>query len=501
MHKEVVLQVKEMSKNFGGTRALHKVDLDFFPGEIRGLVGENGSGKSTVTSIISGMQKASSGKMYFKGEEWNPDTMVQAQRNGISMVLQEANTIPNCSVAENIFAGRLDEFTQFGFLNRSKLNKDANELLVKHGVKHIKAEDSINQYNFEDRKLIEIVRCVDDNTEILVVDETTTALCHEGRELLFSLINKMKDNNKTIIFISHDLDEIMTQCTALTVLRDGDIIGSLEGDELKKEGAVEVIRYMMVGREIGNDFYRNDFEATCEKEVALSFKNVYVNGVEDFSLDVRKGEIVGIGGLSGSGMHDIGKAAFGIERVSSGTIETYGHAITTPLEAVGCSMGYISKNRDKEALILEGSIKDNIVLPSLSKLSKGSYISPVSEKRVCNKEMGAFRIKAANGNQWVNTLSGGNKQKVSFAKWTAKDVEILIMDCPTRGVDVGVKKEMYQLIHEMKKQGKAILMISEELAELIGMADRLLILKDHKISKEFERSETLTESMIIEHMI
>ena len=288
-----------------------------------------------------------------------------------------------------------------------------------------------------------------------------------------------------MVFVSHDMDEILEQCSVLTVLRDGDIIGELSRKEMDAPDAVKKIRYMMVGREIGEKYYREDFDVSHKPEVALEFQDVSFGQIEHFSLKLHKGEIVGFGGLSGCGMHEIGRAAYGIEKLSSGKVIRNGKEIKTPLQAIESGIGYISKNRDTEALILNGSIQDNIVLPSLTALSHKTFINPKDEKAMANKEIDAFRIKCNSGKQYVNTLSGGNKQKVSFAKWTAKGSDVIIMDCPTRGVDIGVKQSMYALIENMKKEGKAILMISEELSELIGMADKLIIMKDFKVTKEF----------------
>lgn len=501
MSRETIIEVKNMCKNFGPTKALRGVNLKFNRGEIRGLVGENGSGKSTVTSIIAGMQKASSGEMYYKGEKWDPSTMVEAQLQGISMVLQEANTIPNCSVAENIFAGRFDEFSKFGFLNMKKVNEEAQKMLDDFGITNIKATDSINTHGFEDRKLIEIVRCVSENTEVFVVDETTTALSLEGRQLLYKLIHKLKDEGKAVIFISHDMDEILEQCTHLTVLRDGEIQGHLDRHEMDMENAEQLIRYMMVGREIGEAYYRTDYESSHQKEIALELKNISFGSIRNFSLTLHKGEIIGFGGLSGCGMHEIGRAAFGLEKLESGTVVCGERTIASSQAAIAAGIGYISKNRDQEALILEGAIGDNIVFPSLSSLSRGGFISPKAENQMALKEIDNFRIKCHSQKQWVNTLSGGNKQKVSFAKWTAKNSEVLIMDCPTRGVDIGVKQFMYALIAQMKKEGKAIILISEEMAELIGMADKIIVMKDFEVTKEFIRDRELSETDMIEYMI
>lgn len=352
------------------------------------------------------------------------------------------------------------------------------------------------------------MRAVTDKTELLIVDETTTALSLEGRKILYELIHRMADEGRAVVFISHDMEEIMEQCSVITVLRDGLITGEFSEEDLagvsnpeERKACERAIRLPMVGREIGDRYYREDFAPTCQKEAALELQNLSFGAVQDFSLTLRRGEIVGIGGLSGCGMHEIGRAAFGIEKLQKGQVLCGGKQITSCRGAVAAGMGYISKNRDQEALILQGSIRDNIVFPSLDKISRRTFISPGEEKRIADKEIQAYRIKCRDGGQWVNTLSGGNKQKVSFAKWTAMGSSVLIMDCPTRGVDIGVKQAMYQMIEEMKREGKAIIMISEELSELIGMADRLIIMKDFKIKKEFPRSASLKESDIIEYMI
>lgn len=497
MEKELLIEVKNMTKFFGPTQALKGVDMRFYRGEIRGLIGENGSGKSTVTSIIAGMQAASGGTMTYKGQSWKPENMVEAQKAGISMVLQEANTIPDCTVAENLLAGRFDEFSKFGFVSMKKANAEAEKMLLSFGITNIHAKDSINKLTFEDRKLIEIVRCVSDETEVFVVDETTTALSLEGRQILYEL----KEKGKCVIFISHDMDEILEQCTDLTVLRDGNIIGHLNREEMDAPDAVQRIRYMMVGREIGEAYYREDYDTSHSDEIALELKNVSFGPIKDFSLTLHKGEILGFGGLSGCGMHEVGRAAFGLEKLESGSVVRNGKEIKTCLQAIESGIGYISKNRDKEALILDGSIQDNIVLPLLPSLEHGTFINPASEKDRADKEIDSFRIKCGTGKQWVNTLSGGNKQKVSFAKWTARGSEVLIMDCPTRGVDIGVKQSMYALIAQMKKEGKAIILISEEMAELIGMADKIIIMKDFRKSGEVMRAPELKETDIIEYMI
>lgn len=459
-------------------------------------------------SIASGMQPSTSGEMFFKGQPWHPESMVYAQEQGISMILQEANSIPNLTVAHNIFAGHEKDFTRHGIFNNGRMVKAAQEILEKFGITHIKAGDSINKYSFEDRKLVELVRCVTDDTEILVVDETTTALSLEGREILYRVVHDLAGRDKAVVFISHDIDEIFEQCNVLTVLRDGEIIGNVEQEEIRlyqdpahKKEIIRKVQHMMVGREMGEKYYREDFQASCDDQIALEMDNITFGPIRNFSLTLKKGEIVGIGGLSGCGMHDVGRAAFGLEKIKRGCVRRNGKEIHTALDAIRQGIGYISKNRDTEALIMNGSIADNIALPSLDKLSRNTFISPKKEGALVEKQVDLLSIKCNNKKQYVNTLSGGNKQKVSFAKWMANESDVIIMDCPTRGVDVGVKQSMYRIMEEMKASGKAIIMISEELSELIGMSDRLLIMKDYQIRGEFQRDADLKQTDLIEYMI
>lgn len=501
MGNEVILVCKDIVKKFGPVNALNGVDFEVRRGEIRGLIGENGSGKSTLTSIMAGMQKATSGTMEYKGKPWNPVTMAEAQEQGVCMILQESNTIRGCTVAENIFAGQIKKFSKFGVVNMRKMIAEAQKLLDSFGVGKIRAADAIDKYSFEDRKMIEIVRSVSSDTEVLVVDETTTALSFDARELFYGLMKKLAEQNKAVIFISHDMNEILEQCTDLTVLRDGNIIGHLTGEEMRQPGAPERIRYMMVGREIGDAYYRSDYDVSHLEEVALEFRDVSVGPIKNFSLELHKGEIIGFGGLSGCGMRLIGRAGFGLERLSSGGVYKNGKKIADPLTAIRNGIGYVSKDRDTEALILSASIADNITFPSLDALSRFTFINPRKEKSLVKREVKRYLIKCNSPRQLVSTLSGGNKQKVSFAKWTAKGSDVIIMDCPTRGVDIGVKQAMYAFIAQMKREGKAILLISEELPELIGMADKIIILKDFAVSGEFTRSADLKETDIIGSMI
>ena len=305
---EPILQMKNINKKFGHVIALKDVNLDVYPGEIRGLIGENGSGKSTISSIAAGMQKATSGDMYFKGDKWQPANMIDALKGGIGMIVQESGTIAGVTVAENIFLGHEDRFVKMGIKNTNAMNREANELLKKYGFDRIKAGDMVENYNFEDRKLVEIVKATYFGPKIVVIDETTTALSQEGREELYKQMNRIREEGNTVIFISHDLPEVLRMSDTITVLRDGDYIDTVKSSEIDEDG----LKKLMVGREVTGDYYRADYGEKVSDEVVMSVKNVTVPGlIENITFDLHKGEILGFGGLSESGMHEVGKAIFG----------------------------------------------------------------------------------------------------------------------------------------------------------------------------------------------
>ncbi len=496
----LILEVHQMTKLYGSITALKNVDFKAYRGHVVGLIGENGSGKSTLTSIIAGMQNATSGQMIFKGKPWNPKSMIEAEKNGVSMILQESNTIPNVTVAENIFAGKEPQFTHWGIFNKKKMISEANQLLKGYQLDFIRAEDEINQYSFEERKLIEIVRSIHAETELLIIDETTTALSHEGREILYKLIKEMTDQSKAVIFISHDMDEIIERCDIFTVLRDGEERGTLNKTTDQINQQLSELRRLMVGRVIGENLFPKKKRMNAGNRVAHMNK-ITAGKLKDFSLDLYEGQILGLGGLSGSGMHDIGRILFGLAKIDDGEVEIYNTKVKNSKIAVENGMAYISKNRDLESLIGEDSIRMNLVYPSLPDIKKKMFVRPSDESHLANQQIKELAIKCESGNQTVNTLSGGNKQKVAFGKWLAKQSEVIIMDCPTRGVDIGVKEAMYQIIENMRREGKAILLISEELPELINMSDKILVMKDYKVSKVFDNTEDLEEIDIVEHMI
>lgn len=508
---EVVMECRGITKTFGPVVALDRVDLTVRRGEVRGLIGENGSGKSTVTSIFSGMQPADSGEMLYKGRPWKPSSMQWAATQGVGMIVQETGTVPEITVAENMFLCEANRFALFGgsgkkwgLINGRAMVKAAQKALDDIGASHIRADAVTNTLDMQDRKLVEVAKVWMQDPEIIVVDETTTALSQAGRDIIYGLMDRMRESNRAVVFISHDLDEIKERCDTLTVLRDGHIIRTFEREEYDDDA----IRSSMIGREMQGDYYRGDWDGSYGDRVVIEIRNGNLGDqMADFNLQVHEGEILGIGGLSHCGMHTVGKVFFGDVKPASGEVLVYskkaeGEPVVNPAFAMKRGIGYVAKDRDVESLNTQTSIRDNIAIAGLDRIAIADFLITYGRERAYVEEQReTMQIKCFSIDQEVSQLSGGNKQKVVFGKWIGAGSDILILDCPTRGIDVGVKQAMYQMMYRMKKEGKTIIMISEEMAELMGMADRLVIMKDGRIMKEFARSPELSDHEIIKYMI
>ena len=497
---EVRLQVQNLCKTFGITKAVQNVSFNINKGEVHALIGENGSGKSTLTNMLTGIYSIDSGHFILDGKEVHPKNQVEANNEGISIIVQELGTLSGLTVAENIFLGHEDRFVKFGIKNTGAMNRQAQELLNKYGFNRIRANAMVDDYNFEDRKLVEIVKATYFNPKIVVIDETTTALSQEGREELYKHMNRIRAEGNTIIFISHDLPEILRMSDTITVLRDGVYIDTVKSSDIDEEG----LKKLMVGREVTGDYYRADYGETISDEVVMTVKNVTVPGlIKNINFELHKGEILGFGGLSESGMHEIGKACFGASFDREGTVVLAdGTHIDNIPTAIHHSIAYTSKDRDNESVVMNQGIGDNICLPSLDALKNGvGLLSDRKMKDFANEYAKEMSVKMVNTDQFVSDLSGGNKQKVVLARWIGKDSDILVLDSPTRGIDIKVKQDIYQLMDRMRKSGKSIIMISEELMELIGMCDRIIIMKDGEISGELMRSRDLDENSLIAKMV
>jgi len=498
MENSNILVAEKVSKSFGPVNALSDVDITIGSGEIRGLIGENGSGKSTFASICAGIQRADSGTLLLCGQEYKPGNTIDAMNRGVSMVIQEQGTISGISVAANIFLGKEKLFRKHGILNAARMEQEAQKLLDFIGADFIKAHDIIDTLTFEDRKLVELARTQYCDPKLWIIDETTTALTVTGRELLYKLMKKTRDKGCSVLFISHDIDEIQRMCDSLTILRDGVVTANLYKEDFDEDK----IKQLMIGREMSGHYYREDTQGTCSDESVLEAREVCAGILKNVTVSLHKGEILGLGGLNDCGIHELGKVMAGLISPDSGKVYEYGTKEVTDIGwAVDHGIGYVSKNRNTESMMPVGSIADNICLPSLKELSLHKLIRKKTQKTFAEKWSETLEVKSNSVYQFCNALSGGNKQKVVLAKWLGKDSSILILDCPTRGIDIKTKASIYHLIEDLKKKGKSILLISEELPELIGMSDRIVILKDGAVSGEFQRAEGLTEAKLIQKMI
>jgi ribose transport system ATP-binding protein len=387
-----------------------------------------------------------------------------------------------------------------GIKNTQAMNKRAQELLDQYGLSHIKATTVIDHYGFEERKLVEIVRSTYFDPKILVVDETTTALSQSGRDKLFDVMRHVRELGHCVIFISHDMSEVLDMSDRISILRDGDYITTVE----KRDVDEEQLKTLMVGRKMEDHYYRDDYpdySSLPASEVAIRAEHLKVPGqLDDVSLEIHRGEIVGIGGLSECGMHEVGKALFGASYDREGTVMLAdGTEVNDINTAINHSIAYTSKDRDNESLLNNDSIEDNITLPSMRDM--GKFLSDKKLRAFADKYAELMSVKMVNVSQYVSALSGGNKQKVVLARWLGKGSEILILDSPTRGIDIKVKASIYALLEQMRSEGKAVLIISEEIMELIGMCDRIYVMKDGKIAGELTRRPDLTEQDLIAKMV
>jgi len=499
MSREILIHIEDVYKHFGATKAIDGVSVDVYKGEVCGLVGENGSGKSTLLSLLAGIQQSDSGQMTLEGNSYTPKNLAEANKKGISMIVQEANTLKGLTVAENMFLGIEESFMKHGLRDIKKMNRLAKERLEQSGLYDVEPEQDVAQYSMEQRKMIELVKASAIQPKLLMIDETSTALSQTGRDELYKLINDTKQRGDSVLLISHDLQEVLRFCDRIIVLRDGKVVTEVEAAGIDENQ----LKKLMVGRELTGKYYREDYGTEISENVVLKVRDLSCGKkVKNISFDLHEGEILGFGGLSESGMHELGKAIFGIEYDVSGDITLQdGTKVTGIKDSVKYDIGYISKNRDTESLFNQMDVTDNISATCMNRIAKHGFVTPRKMKAFAKEQGTLLSIKMNGPEQIVGTLSGGNKQKVVLTKWIVRGTEIFIMDSPTRGIDVGVKGVIYSMLDELRKQGKALIVISEELLELIGMCDRILILKDGEIAKEFYRSPELSEEELVQYMV
>lgn len=491
MKDNIVLRLESIVKTFPGVKALDGVQLDVRRGEVHALCGENGAGKSTLMKIIAGAQGYTSGHMYVNGQEVVFHSTKEAERQGIAMIYQEFNMVPDMTVAENMYLGRFPK-TSYGAVDWKKLYKDAQEVLDRLGLK-FDCKTKVRNLSVAESQMTEIAKCLTIGAKVIIMDEPTAALTDEEINILFEIIDDLKKKEISILYISHRMDEIFRISDRLTVFRDGKYIATKEITETDYDDVVS----MMVGRSVTNLYPERHYE---KKEVAFELKNVCGKGVHDVSLKLHQGEILGIAGLLGSGTIELSKIVYGAFPMTSGEIYVDGEKkdCRTPKKALKAGIGFVSDDRKQEGLVLIRNIRENVSLSSLEKISKGIHIDKKKETENIDVQVKRMKIKISGLQQLAGKLSGGNQQKVVFAKVLEANPSILILDEPTRGVDVGAKAEIYQIMDELTKSGKSIILISTDLPELIGMSDRVIVMREGHQVFEIPK-EKVNQEIILAH--
>ena len=488
---EPILQVKHISKVFPGVKALTDVTADFYPGEVHTLVGENGAGKSTLIKIISGVYTPTEGEVILEGKKMDFHTPGQAIDAGITVIHQELSIANHLSVAENIFLG-CEPKKKNGLLDRKKMERDAQEVLDFMKV-DLKATALAGRLNAAQQQMIEIAKVITKNSKVVIMDEPTSSLSEKEIDALFTQVKMLKEKNVAIIYITHRLKELTEICERVTVLRDGCKVDTMMVADVTEKDIVA----SMVGREMGD--YYNKEEHTRGREM-LRVEILCQKGVfENISFTAYAGEIVGFSGLVGAGRTEVMEAIFGATKIDSGKIFVEGKEVQihNPREAIALNIGLVTEDRRRTGLLLKKKIKENIALPSLpNHCRKGGFLDDKWETEVSEDYMKKLKIKAPNIHTILNTLSGGNQQKVILAKWLVADSKILILDEPTRGIDVNARSEFYTLMNEFVDNGGCIIMISSEMPEILGVADRVIVMREGKISGELTREEANEQSII-----
>ncbi len=489
---DFILEMRKISKSFAGVPALKDVSIRCRRGSVYGLVGENGAGKSTLMKILAGAYKADAGQIIFKGERREGASAGEVIDKGISIIYQELALVPQMSVAENIFLGREPRFA-LGILNLKELHAKAEALLKRLGLS-LDTSLPVSELTVAQRQLVEIAKALSQNADLIVMDEPSAILAGSELDQLFDIIESLVAQGVTIIYISHRLDEVFRIADEVTVLKDGELVATKPIHELDRSTLVE----LMVGRPLDEIFPRTDHE---QGELVLVAENVSTDSIlEGASLALYAGEILGIAGMVGSGRTELARALFGADPLTSGSISLVageGKAWSNPAQAIDSGLAFVPEDRKSQGLFTSLSVRVNITLPILSRLSRFGVLERRLEDNLVEQAKERLSIVMASANQEAQYLSGGNQQKVVLAKWLETNPLVVILDEPTRGVDVGAKFEIYKLMRQLNDRGIAIVMISSELPEVIGMSDRILVMNDGRIVGEVAQPEA-TEARIIE---
>ncbi len=489
---EPVLSIRNLSKSFSGVQALQDVSVDFYPGEVHAIMGENGAGKSTLMKVLFGIYKRDCGEIIYKGKPVQFKHTADALNQGIAMVQQELSTIMERSVAENIFLGREPVVKYLGVINKKKMYSDVRTIFKNMDISGIEPQTKMKNLDIAQMQLVDIAKASAYRSDVLILDEATSSLTEPEVERLFKIIQQFKKNGTAVLYITHKTDEVFKISDKVTVLRDGQLVMTETTGKMTEESLITA----MVGREIQDIYPRME----CEQgEILLEMKKFSRSGRQDNNnLYVRAGEILGIAGLVGAGRTEMVESLFGLRKDYKGEVYIRGQRkiIRKPSDAISSGIALITEDRKKTGLNLLGSVKDNISIITLKRLCFAGIVLKRKERQAAEEQIDALKIKTPSCRQLVSFLSGGNQQKVVIAKWLLLNSDVIIMDEPTRGVDVGAKREIYLLINELKAKGKGIIMISSELPELIGMCDRLAVMCSGKINGILEKNEITQEGVM-----
>lgn len=487
----IILKLSNIAKEFPGVRALDNVNFELFHGEVHALLGENGAGKSTMIKILTGAHSKTSGKFIFEGKEIEHISPDISKKIGINAIYQELTVFDELTVAQNIFMGK--EINGKVLTNDKKMNEEAKKIFDNMGI-DINPNSLVKELSIAQKQMVEIARVLSSETKVLIMDEPTSSISKKETEILFRLINDLKESGVSIIYISHRMEELFEICDRITIMRDGKTVSTLNTKDVSSE---EELVNLMIDRKLDQFFPKRKVEI---KEEIMRVESLTKNNVfNDISFNIRKGEILGIGGLVGSKRSEIVEAIFGLRTYDSGKIYLNNEEVKfkTPSDAIENGLGLITEDRKGTGLFLQMSVKENTTMAGLKKISKfKSIIDRKKEKEILEKYIEALKIKTPHMNQVIQSLSGGNQQKAIIARWLLLQPDILIMDEPTRGIDVNAKAEIYNLMGDLVESGVSIIMISSEIPELISMSDRIMVMREGHISGFLEGEEMIENNVL-----
>ena len=488
---EYLLRMEHIEKSFPGVRALKDVSLDIRPGEVHALIGENGAGKSTLMKILSGVIKKDAGQIFWMDQEIDIQSTTHSTEIGISIIYQELNLMPNLSIAENIFMGRERRKGRF-ILDLKRTQKEAENYVRQVGL-DADVNTLCSDLSIAQRQMVEVAKALSVNAKLIIMDEPTSSLTDRETEILMDLIRKLKDSGVSVVFISHKLNEIFEISDRISVLRDGEYVGTIDTAQCNNDMLIQ----MMVGRALTDIFPKKEVPLG---DIVLSVKNLHAGkAVQNVSFQLRKGEILGFAGLVGAGRSETMRAIFGVDKADSGEIIIDGNPLPlrhAPSEAIEAGIGFLPEDRQLQGLILGMSIRENTTLANMKKTLVNHMVNYAQEVEITQEYVDRLGVRTPGVEQKVVNLSGGNQQKVVIGKWLNTDPKVLILDEPTRGIDEGAKKEIHTLMGELTSQGVAVILISSELPEVLGMSDRIMVMHEGHICGEFNRGEATQEKIM-----